>query len=62
MSDGNWHVVRVERSGNYVALALDQNMYMASGRAPGNSAKININGNSVVFGAGVSKDGEFVHC
>lgn len=57
VSDGNWHVVRVERSGNYVALALDQNMYMASGRAPGNSAKININGNSVVFGAGVSKDG-----
>ena len=60
VNDGNWHHIHVERYGNYVAMVLDEmNSLKKEARAPGNSAKININGHGIQIGAGLSHDGSY---
>ena len=59
VNDGNWHHIHVERYGNYVAMVLDNmDSLKKEARAPGNSAKININGHGIQIGAGLSHDGK----
>jgi len=59
VNDGEWHHIYVERYGNYVALVLDKKDGLKKdARAPGNSAKININGQGIQIGAGLSHDGK----
>lgn len=58
VNDGGWHHIHVERYGNYVAMVLDKkDALKKDSRAPGNSAKININGHGIQIGAGLSHDG-----
>ena len=58
VNDGNWHRVHVERYGNYVAVVVDgKDSLKKEARAPGTSAKININGHGIQIGAGLSHDG-----
>ncbi|XP_066917747.1 protocadherin Fat 1-like [Clytia hemisphaerica] len=59
VNDGKWHHINVERYGNYVAMVLDEKHGLKKeARAPGSSAKININGRGVQIGAGLTHDGK----
>lgn len=56
VNDGRWHKVEVTRSDNQASLTLDDGKYKSEGRAKGDNVKINLDSNTVYFGAGaVSK-------
>lgn len=59
VNDGNWHHVHITRLRNYVKLSLD-NHFSSDGSGLGTSARININGQGIVFGAGLSDGGEWL--
>ena len=58
VNNGIWHHIQIERIGNYVKLSLDDS-YSTDGTAPGTTARININGQGIVFGAGLSERGMY---
>ena len=59
VNDGEWHHVEVTRVGNFATVRLDNGKFQKSGQSPGKSAKINLNGNIIYFGAGVVSAGKF---
>ena len=53
VNDGRWHKVQVIRDANHATLHLDDGKFKSEGRAKGDNMKIDLNGDTVYFGAGV---------
>ncbi|EDO41767.1 predicted protein, partial [Nematostella vectensis] len=53
VNDGKWHHVAVERQGNHATVTLDYGKHQASGKSPGRMRILNLDGNSIYFGAKV---------
>jgi hypothetical protein len=53
VNDGKWHHVAVERQGNHATLILDHGKHQASGQSPGRMRILNLDDNSIYFGAKV---------
>lgn len=52
MSDGQWHLIELNRHGREVELALDS-AYVSMGVAPGIHAILNVDSEEIYFGAEV---------
>uniref|UniRef100_A0A4W5PG36 FAT atypical cadherin 1 n=1 Tax=Hucho hucho TaxID=62062 RepID=A0A4W5PG36_9TELE len=53
VSDGQWHIVSLEVNGNHAMLVLDQ-LYTASGTAPGTLRSLNLDGSLLLGGVSES--------
>ena len=53
VNDGRWHKVKVIRDANHATMSLDGGKFKTEGRAKGQNMKINLNSDTVYFGAGV---------
>ena len=57
VNDGRWHKVEVIRDANRATLSLDEGKFKSEGRAKGENVKINLDSDTVYFGAGVIAKG-----
>ena len=57
MNDGKWHKVEVIRDANHATLRLDDGKFKSDGSAKGDNVKIDLNSNTVYFGAGIITEG-----
>ena len=51
VNDAKWHHVTVERQGNHATVILDRGRHRASGKSPGKMRILNLDDDSIYFGA-----------